>query len=76
MVERFTDCRISADTLVDPRDWMDCQIQWRGGMRRGRIHWLADEADEIMPSLPAPVGDGIDWEVFIDIDGSTPIPWR
>lgn len=60
--ERFSDWTLSPDG--EASDWMDCQINWRGGLRRGRITWnwgnRSAEAEE------TPVNTEIlDWEIKI-----------
>ncbi len=53
--ERFTDWNMSDDA-----NWMDSQIVWRGGHRRGRISWSWDEEETL------PTSNGLlDWELLI-----------
>ena len=61
--DRFSDTTFSLDSDLVKKDWMDCQLNWRGGWRRGRVYWKSDEnsADQ------APPTDSIDWEVLIDL---------
>jgi energy-coupling factor transporter ATP-binding protein EcfA2 len=66
MQERFSDSAFSSETDGARKDWMDCQVGWRGGMRRGRIFWSAD--DSVGLSEHALTGDSMmDWEVIIDL---------
>ncbi len=67
--ERFSDCIFSASDDNGRRDTMDCQIEWRGGLRRGRLVWNEDAGP--IPPAPNPSGvDVKDWEVVIDLSGT------
>ncbi len=69
MVERFSDCMISSPSDDVRKDAMDCQIEWRGGLRRGRLVWNSDGGP--IPPDPNPSGvDVKDWEVIIDLASS------
>ena len=60
--ERFSDWTLAAES--EASDWMDCQINWRGGLRRGRItwNWETQNAD----SARTPVNsEFLDWELKI-----------
>ncbi len=37
--EKFTDWHFSAENEAEKIDWADCQIIWRGGLRRARLWW-------------------------------------
>ncbi len=37
--ERFADWLLTDEKDAADADWMDCQIVWRGGLRRGRLFW-------------------------------------
>ncbi|MEJ7847667.1 MAG: DUF6079 family protein [Pyrinomonadaceae bacterium] len=65
LMDRFSDCSFSADSDPAVKNWMDSQVNWRGGWRRGRIVWKSDEitADNHIP----PYNDAIDWEVVINL---------
>lgn len=71
MQERFSDCTFSPDLDENIKDSMDCQIAWRGGFRRGRIHWNSDGNVETAGQVTG-TPDYIDWEVVVDLnDGNT-----
>ena len=63
--ERFPDANFSLASDEITRDWMDCHITWRGGLRRGRIFWRSENGDPA--AQPPTVSDSIDWEIFIDV---------
>jgi hypothetical protein len=70
MIERFEDCSFSNETDENRKDWMDTQIEWRGGVRRGRIFWAAPESVGLDDH--AVNGDSmLDWEVQIDLGAAT-----
>ena len=72
--ERFSDSGPSADNDETGKNWIDSQIVWRGGVRRGRIYWRSTD----YPSVSAQnvnASDATDWEVFIDLrTEKSPIP--
>lgn len=68
--ERFLDCTFSTDANEERRDWMDCQIVWRGGLRRGRVLW--QEKNHPVENLPT--SDLNDWEVCIDFSDEQAVP--
>lgn len=59
--ERFSDWTLPAES--EAADSMDCQIQWRGGHRRGRVSWNWNN-EKIEDSQPAGT-EFLDWEVVI-----------
>ncbi|MBC7900554.1 MAG: hypothetical protein H7070_10945 [Saprospiraceae bacterium] len=63
--DRFSDCTFSFEADSPVKDWMDCQINWRGGWRRGRIFWKSDENSSQVHSAPAV--DATDWEITVDL---------
>ena len=66
MIDRFDDCSFSSESDDVRKDWMDTQIEWRGGIRRGRIFWAAP--DSVGLSEHAVTADSMmDWEVQIDL---------
>ncbi len=63
--ERFPDATFSLASDEITRDWMDCHITWRGGLRRRRIFWRSENGD---PAAQRPtVSHSIDWEIFNDV---------
>lgn len=69
--EKFSDWTLSADG--ESADWMDSQINWRGGLRRGRVTWNWENkiAD---PAAQTPVNSEIlDWEIKI-VDSKNALP--
>src|SRR5690606_39004252 len=68
--ERFADTRATEPDAV-PADAIETSIFWRGGERRGRIHFPADgTALDITAADP----ERYDWEVFIDLLHTAPDP--
>ena len=66
--ERFTDWMSAEDRDSQAADWMDYQITWRGGLRRGRLFWNLENRIKQLPQLTGN-SEFIDWEVII---GSLP----
>lgn len=72
MQDRFSDWTLPADAVDGRREWMDCQVEWRGGMRRGRIAWASGSTD----AGAAPLSDwAIDWEVVIALNDRDADSW-
>ncbi|MGH9821475.1 MAG: hypothetical protein ACRD43_15020, partial [Pyrinomonadaceae bacterium] len=65
MRDRFSDCTLSDDDS-ERLDWMDCQINWRGGLRRGRLFWRNSTAVAVGEALKSGA-DLIDWEVVVNL---------
>ncbi len=62
--ERFADW-IPAEGKDSPHaDWMDYQIKWRGGLRRGRLFWNLENRMKLPQHLPGN-SEFVDWEVII-----------
>ena len=60
--ERFSDWTFSEEN--EANNWTDCQIVWRGGLRRGRIFWdLENNGNETSPTTAN--SEFLDWEVVI-----------
>ncbi len=53
------------------RDLMECQLTWRGGLRRGRVYWKDQGSSAEKPHIPAE-SDLHDWEVVIDFSPEDP----
>ncbi len=60
--ERFSDWTFSEDT--EANSWIDCQINWRGCLRRGRIYW-GMENNVAEPRTTTANSEFLDWEVVI-----------
>ena len=60
--ERFSDWTFSEENEVN--NWTDCQIVWRGGLRRGRVFWNL-EKDELENNSTIVNSEFLDWEVII-----------
>ncbi|CAN5834498.1 hypothetical protein BH20ACI4_BH20ACI4_20260 [soil metagenome] len=60
--ERFSDWTLSSDG--ESSDWMDCQINWRGGLRRGRITWNWENKTGESAQMPINA-EVLDWELKI-----------
>lgn len=70
MAERFSDLVIDED---NPETLSDCNVVWRGGMRRGKIAWRsADPRGEWV--LPSFRGDPIDWLCVVNTEAGAVIP--
>ncbi len=63
MRDRFSDCTFPDEIDAAGTDWMECQIAWRGGLRRGRLHWTTEDQTH---STDPTTSDLVDWEVVID----------
>ncbi|HMS43199.1 MAG TPA: hypothetical protein PKE69_23420, partial [Pyrinomonadaceae bacterium] len=70
--ERFSDWTISEDVNQNA-DWMDSQSVWRGGLRRGRIHWDFEGKNQQQLNS-AGTSEYLDWEVFIQTPGAETKP--
>ncbi len=60
--ERFSDWVIAEDGEQNA-DWMDSQVVWRGGLRRGRLFWNFE--DKPQTPTASDVSEYLDWEVVI-----------
>ncbi len=60
--ERFSDWTLTGED--ESSNWMDCQINWRGGLRRGRItwNWGSQTADFSSANANSEV---LDWDLKI-----------
>lgn len=63
--DKFTDWTISEESDENSAEWMDCQIIWRGGLRRGRVHWDLENQSTENP-FPAQNFEVADWELYIN----------
>ena len=61
--ERFSDWVIPEDGEQNA-DWMDSQVVWRGGLRRGRLFWDFENNSNQTPNK-ADVSEYLDWEIVI-----------
>ncbi len=68
--ERFSDWTISDDNSTGD-DAMDCQIVWRGGLRRGRLIWNLNNS--IAPENNHPNSEFFDWEIIIGKSAENPL---
>ena len=70
--ERFSDWTLTeeSDKAVEKNDSIDLQIVWRGGLRRGRLSWNAENKSDKTDLNSA--AEFLDWEVVInqESDGS------
>ncbi|MGI8669250.1 MAG: DUF6079 family protein [Aridibacter sp.] len=63
--EKFTDWHFSAENDTEIIDWADCQIVWRGGIRRARLWWnWENENSQILQSSEH--SNLFDLEIFIN----------
>jgi hypothetical protein len=69
MRERFSDCTFSDDEQGAP-DWMDCQVSWRGGYRRGRLIWESGRGPDSADVPHSPNLELIDWELAVHMNES------
>ncbi len=51
----------------------ECTAFWRGGQRRGRIHWLTDGETAELPTGSAE-REFVDWEAIVNIQGAEIVP--
>lgn len=63
--DKFADWTISEEADESSAEWMDCQLIWRGGQRRGRVHWDLD-GKNIAASISPQNSEVVDWELFIN----------
>jgi hypothetical protein len=66
--ERFSDWALSAEG--ESAGLMDCQINWRGGLRRGRVSW---EWENKAPASAPVNAEILDWELKI-VSAASPMP--
>ena len=71
--EKFSDWTIFDETDVNSGYSMESQINWRGGLRRGRIIWNLDNQLAENETPPAN-SEFIDWEVIINNAGTKTEP--
>ena len=62
--ERFSDWMLTDEKDSPHSDWMDYQITWRGGLRRGRLFWNLENRRSQPEQLPGNA-EFVDWEAFI-----------
>lgn len=61
---RFTDWTISEEKSAETGDFLDCEIEWRGSVRRGRLFW--DFENNVFKSEPLEESSKFqDWEIII-----------
>ena len=70
--EKFSDWTISDETDANSADWMECQINWRGGLRRGRISWDLEKPTGKIES--AAHSELVVWELFINRQEGISVP--
>ena len=61
--EHFSDWSLTDEKDAAATDWTDCQIVWRGGLRRGRLFWNLENKLHRPPQAAG--SDFVDWEVMI-----------
>lgn len=63
--ERFSDWSLQVENETSAVDISDCQIVWRGGLRRGKVvwNWSCQEGEKLLDSNRNI--DFLDWEVII-----------
>ncbi len=71
--EKFSDWTIFDENDPNSGNWMESQINWRGGLRRGRVIWNL-ENQQTADELPPVNSEFIDWEVIINKAGSKAEP--
>ncbi len=62
--ERFADWMSSEEKDPPQTEWMDYQITWRGGLRRGRLFWNLENRIKQPEQFPLN-SEFVDWEVII-----------
>jgi hypothetical protein len=64
--ERFSDWNLQVESETPTVDSIECQINWRGGFRRGRVIWNWNQREELETLSAADRNsDFLDWEVVI-----------
>jgi hypothetical protein len=64
--DRFPDWVLQVDEEIPTSDSSDCQISWRGGLRRGKIVWNWERRGGVDRLLTAEKNaDFLDWEVIV-----------
>lgn len=59
--DRFVDWTLPSEDEISKTDITDCQINWRGSLRRGRIVWHRESGDITNHET----ADFFDWEVLV-----------
>ena len=67
MLDRYGDCEFT--TSSDGEETAPITLEWRGGVRRGRLIWNLKLGDD-----SAGTGQAKDWEVLIDLEGGDALP--
>ena len=61
--ERFPDWTLAEDEKTENSYYTDSVVNWRGGLRRGRVFWnLTGQNDDSTENI---INDLIDWEIII-----------
>lgn len=58
---KYADCTFPEGVEGGRSDGMDCNVKWRGGLRRGNIFW----EESATPVSAASSAEFLDWEMFI-----------
>lgn len=69
MLDRYGDCEFT--TSPNGEEVAPIMIEWRGGVRRGRLIWNVKLGDD---SGAQRTGQAKDWEILIDLDGADAVP--
>ncbi len=63
--EKFSDWRIAEEIEELPgAAWMESQIVWRGGLRRGRLFWNLE--NQLLETPASEVSEYSDWKIVIE----------
>lgn len=64
--ERFSDWVLQTETDTPATDTVDCQVNWRGGYRRGRVAWNWERRGGASALInPDNAAEFLDWEVVV-----------
>ena len=69
MLDRYGDCEFT--TSADGHECAPIAIEWRGGVRRGRLVWNLKFGDD---SARQGTGHAKDWEILIELDSADAAP--
>ncbi len=64
MDDRFSDCSFVESGESSSISSSDCQLEWRGGLRKGKIYWPTAETTNQFDSQTI-----VEWKVALDIGG-------
>ncbi|MEZ5428098.1 MAG: DUF6079 family protein [Pyrinomonadaceae bacterium] len=63
--DKFPEWLLPNETEGQKADLVDCQVIWRGGIRRGRINWALEQSQPGESPVAPANSDLYDWEVVV-----------